>query len=72
MVHRKVEEKSNLKTLEKFRQKIMFRKNVSKIVSMGYTGNLSTNKNRKKTSIKKRFHKKCPKDRVNGGTQKNY
>ena len=36
----------------------MFRKNVSKIVSMGYTGDLPTNKIRKKTSIKKKFSQK--------------
>ena len=34
---------------------------------MGYKGKLSTNKTRrKKNFFKKRFHKKSPKDRING------
>ena len=50
----------------------MFGKNVSKIVSMGYTGNLPTNKIRKKTSIKKRFHKKMSQRPYQWGIQVSY
>ena len=50
----------------------MFRKNVSKIVSMGYTGTLPTNKIRKKTSIKKRFHKKMSQRPYQWGIQVSY
>ena len=64
-----VHRKANKKTRQKYFHKIHFRKKIiAKIVSMGVQRKVNHKKNSdiKKNFYQKRFHKKSPKDRING------